>query len=181
MKNQKKFINLRIIMRTTPYAPIRITGDPVLYQRAAVVTEFDNQLAELAQRLMATMESALGVGIAAPQIGVSLRLFILASRPNARYPDAPSMTPLLMVNPQLIQGSAELVWGEEGCLSVPGRRVQIARHQEIDVSFQTLTGENRQATLAGFVARIFQHELDHLNGITLLERLAMPPQEGLAT
>ncbi len=157
--------------------PICVTGDPVLYQIAAPVTEFDARLEALAHSAMVTMDAAKGVGIAAPQIGVSLRFFIVASRANERYPDAPDMAPVVMVNPSILAASNELVAGEEGCLSVPGKRLSILRHQWLDVSWQSLDGETHHARLEGFVARIFQHELDHLDGITLLERIERQHKE----
>lgn len=164
-------------MASIQTAPIAITGDPVLYQKAAPVIAFDAALHNLAQTLMATMLQARGVGIAAPQIGVSQRLFIVASRPNERYPDAPLMEPMVMVNPVLLSGSSEWEPGEEGCLSVPGKRLSIARHLWIDAQWQDLQGNTHSGRLNGFIARIFQHELDHLDGITLLERITMASQE----
>ncbi|MCL2917970.1 peptide deformylase [Shewanella litorisediminis] len=164
-------------MASIQTAPIAITGDPVLYQKAAPVIAFDVALHNLTQTLMATMLQARGVGIAAPQIGVSQRLFIVASRPNERYPDAPLMEPMVMVNPVLLSGSSEWELGEEGCLSVPGKRLSIARHLWIDAQWQDLQGNTHSGRLHGFVARIFQHELDHLDGITLIERITMASQE----
>ncbi len=107
----------------------------------------------------------------------SPRLFIVASRPNERYPDAPQMAPVVMINPKILSASNELIAGDEGCLSVPGKRVSILRHQWLEVSWQNLSGEHNTARLEGFVARIFQHELDHLDGITLLERMANQTRE----
>ncbi|ABL98847.1 peptide deformylase [Shewanella amazonensis] len=163
-------------MASIQTAPIAITGDPVLYQKAAPVTVFDDSLERLSQTLMATMLQAKGVGIAAPQIGVSQRLFIVASRPNERYPDAPLMEPMVMVNPALLSGSSEWESSEEGCLSVPGKRLSIARHRWVEAKWQDLQGNAYSGRLDGFIARIFQHELDHLDGITLLERVTMAAQ-----
>jgi len=157
-------------------ATIIQVGDPVLAQTAAQVTWFDSGLTSLAETLLSTMEQACGVGIAAPQIGASLALCIVASRPNIRYPDAPAMEPIVMVNPEILAGSDEMVWGEEGCLSVPERRLQIRRHLWVDGRWQDLDGNWHQQRLSGFIARVFQHELDHLHGITLLERCNMADQ-----
>ena len=87
-----------------------------------------------------------------------------------------NMAPVVVVNPQIIHASSDLVGGEEGCLSVPGQRFNILRHQAIEVRYQNLQGEWQQAELTDFIARIFQHEFDHLQGITLLERSRMPEQ-----
>lgn len=160
-------------MTQVQVAAIVTTGAEVLYRQAQPVTEFNAALGQLARTLMLTMEQASGVGIAAPQIGVSQRLFIVASRPNERYPDAPEMAPLLMVNPELLGHSEETEDGEEGCLSVPGTRLSIARYRWVDARWQDAQGKHHQQRLDGFIARIFQHELDHLDGITLLERVQL--------
>lgn len=148
-------------------------GQPVLAQTAAPVTVFDEPLKILADEMLQTMKAANGVGIAAPQVNRSLQLFIMASNPNPRYPDAPVMPPQVVANPQILHWSDEMQSGDEGCLSLPGERCNILRHQAIEVRYQDLTGEWCQEQLTGFVARIFQHEYDHLKGITLRERLAL--------
>jgi peptide deformylase len=114
----------------------------------------------------------LGVGIAAPQVGKSLRLFIMAPQPNPRYPDAPSMEPTAIINPEILRVSEEMETGWEGCLSVPGFRAKVPRHLEIDVSFTDRHGAARTERFSGFLARLFQHEFDHLEGILYPERLA---------
>lgn len=112
-----------------------------------------------------------GVGIAAPQVGVSARVFIMAPRPNPRYPDAPATDPFAVINPIVLGASEELETGWEGCLSVPGFRAQVPRHREIDVEFADRRGEIRRERFSGFLARLFQHEFDHLEGILYPERL----------
>ncbi len=154
--------------------PIATTGDEILGQQAVAVTVFDRQLHSLADDMMDTMLAANGVGIAAPQIHYPLAMFIMASRPNDRYPEAPLMEPLVLVNPELIGASVELESGEEGCLSVPGKRVNLFRHTWVDARYQDLQGQWHRSKFEGFAARIFQHELDHLKGITLLERANEP-------
>lgn len=148
-------------------------GQAVLLQTAAPVTVFDDSLRALAEEMLQAMKAANGVGIAAPQVNRSLQLFIMASHPNPRYPDAPVMPPQVVINPQVLHCSAKMVDGDEGCLSLPGERCSIRRHQSLEVRYQDLTGEWCQEQLTGFIARIFQHEYDHLNGITLRERLAL--------
>ncbi|MCH1929221.1 peptide deformylase [Shewanella sp. A25] len=155
---------------------IAIVGEPILRQQAIAVTQFDAELSLLAKQMWASMETANGVGIAAPQVHSPLAMFIMASRPNERYPDAPHLPAEIVVNPEIISTSAELVAGEEGCLSVPGQRFTIRRHQSIEVRYQNLAGDRIQTHLSGFIARIFQHEFDHLMGITLLERSKMREQ-----
>ncbi len=86
------------------------------------------------------------------------------------------MAPQVVINPQILQRSGKMLTGEEGCLSLPGERVQILRHESIEVRYQDLSGEWQQEWLQGFVARIFQHEYDHLEGLTLVERLEIQNQ-----
>lgn len=169
-------------MRQTPNKPlpIAVVGEAILKQQAIEVRDFDDTLSQLASQMAASMEEAKGVGIAAPQVHSPLALFIMASRPNERYPDAPLMEPLVVVNPQIVLRSLQLEKGEEGCLSVPGQRFTIWRHQTIVVRYQNLTGQWQHSELTGFIARIFQHEFDHLQGITLLERSQMPEQKLMA-
>ena len=147
-------------------------GEAVLNQIAEPVTVFDSERQQLAEQMQQTMQQANGVGIAAPQVHRSLQMFIMASNPNARYPSAPIMAPQVVINPQILSVSNETVLGEEGCLSIPQQRCQVARHQTIEVKYQDVNGEWCQEKLEGFIARIFQHEYDHLQGITLKERSA---------
>lgn len=165
------------LKETPPPLAIAVVGDAILRQTAIQVRRFDAELSHLAEQMSVSMGAAKGVGIAAPQVYSPLALFIMASRPNERYPDAPHMAPIVVVNPQILTVSAELTAGEEGCLSVPGQRFTIVRHQTIKVRYQNLQGEWQQAELSGFIARIFQHEFDHLHGITLLERSQMLAQK----
>lgn len=113
----------------------------------------------------------LGVGIAAPQVGRSLRLFIMAAKPSPRYPDAPAMEPLAVINPEILRVSEETESGWEGCLSVPGFRAIVPRALEMDVAFTDRHGVSRQERFSGFMARLFQHEFDHLEGILYPERI----------
>lgn len=113
-----------------------------------------------------------GVGIAAPQVYISKRVIIVASRPNPRYPDAPEMNAVVMVNPEILEFSSETCLGEEGCLSVPDERGQVERAEMVKVKYLTLQGEAVETIFHGFPARIVQHEVDHLNGILFVERIS---------
>ena len=128
-------------------------------------------LRSFAEDMMATMRDADGVGIAAPQVYESLSLFIVASKPNPRYPDAPSMEPEFVANPEIVWRSDELVKGWEGCLSIPGIRGLVPRHRRIRARYRTLDGLEVEREFEGFVARVFQHEDDHLRGVVFLDRL----------
>lgn len=146
-------------------------GNLLLHQKAAeVVDPLDPNLAVLVDNMLTTMLASDGVGIAAPQIGQSLRLVIVASRPNPRYPDAPEMEPVIMVNPEIISCSPELVQGLEGCLSVPGDKKMVIRHQTVEVCWHDLEARRHHRSFSGFIARIVQHEIDHLDGILYPDR-----------
>ncbi|QFU21498.1 peptide deformylase [Shewanella eurypsychrophilus] len=148
-------------------------GEAILNRQVQQVTEFSATLTQLADNMLESMMLAKGIGIAAPQVNQSIAMFIMASKPNERYPDAPYIEPCIVVNPKIIACSDELVSGEEGCLSIELQRFVILRHEWVEVRFQDLNGLEHQQTLTGFIARIFQHEFDHLQGITLYERSAM--------
>ncbi|WP_414567268.1 peptide deformylase [Nostoc sp. CCY 9925] len=152
--------------------PIIQLGNPTLRQKAAWVDNIqDPGIQKLIDDLMATVAKANGVGIAAPQVAQSYRLFIVASRPNPRYPNAPEMEPTAMINPRIIAHSTEVVKDWEGCLSVPGIRGLVPRYKTIKVEYSNRQGNLQKQQLADFVARIFQHEYDHLDGIVFVDRL----------
>lgn len=153
---------------------LQTLGAPVLRRAACPVGPEDLQLQTLIDDLLDTCRRANGVGIAAPQVGESLRLFIVASRPNARYPDAPWMEPTAMLDPEILAVDGEPVYGWEGCLSVPGQRGRVARHPWLRVRYRDRSGEEQTADLTDFVARIFQHELDHLEGRLFVDRVESP-------
>jgi peptide deformylase len=147
-------------------------GDPVLRQIAQPIYNIQEKwVQQLIDRLLDTLMQSNGVGIAAPQVAASYRLLIVASHPNSRYPNAPNMEPTAMVNPRLISHSDEVVKDWEGCLSVPGIRGWVPRYRTIDVEYTDREGRLQQQTLTDFVARIFQHEFDHLSGKVFLDRL----------
>ncbi len=148
-------------------------GHSILSQTANPIVEVNQrEVQTLIQSLIATTHQANGVGIAAPQVFQSHRLFIMASRPTTRYPNAPVMEPTAVINPRILDCSTEMVKGWEGCLSVTGWRGLVPRHQAIAVEYRDQWGNLQQQELTDFVARIFQHELDHLNGLVFLDRLS---------
>ncbi|MBD2495298.1 peptide deformylase [Nostoc sp. FACHB-280] len=152
--------------------PIIQLGDPVIRQTAAWVDNIhDEKIQKLIDDLIATVSQANGVGIAAPQVAEQQRLFIVASRPNPRYPNAPTMEPTAMINPRIVSHSTEIVKGWEGCLCIPGIRGLVPRYQAIEVEYYDRDGKLQKQELTDFVARIFQHEYDHLDGIVFIDRV----------
>jgi len=121
--------------------------------------------------MMETVTDASGVGIAAPQVYESSRIFIMASRPNARYPHAPEMPPTALINPEIIDRSDKTAKDWEGCLSIPGLRAQVPRAVQVQVRYTGTDGSEKNAVFDDFLARVFQHELDHLDGKVYLDRV----------
>jgi peptide deformylase len=147
-------------------------GHPVLRTATTTVTlPASAAIRVLIDDMIETLHDANGVGIAAPQVYDSSALFVVASRPSSRYPDAPLMEPEVVINPEIVERSDEVVKGWEGCLSIPGIRGDVPRHRRIRVRYQTVEGRAIEKEFRDFVARIFQHEDDHLRGIVFLDRL----------
>lgn len=156
----------------TPTYEIIQLGAKILRQTAIAVN--DVHAADIRQTIdimQQTLAGTQGVGIAAPQINVSKRIVIVASRPTKRYPHAPFMAPTVMINPsfQALSDTREKDW--EGCLSIPGIRALVPRYQTITAQYTDQQGALRTLTLESFVARIFQHEYDHLDGKMYLDRV----------
>ncbi|MFQ3235545.1 MAG: peptide deformylase [Paraglaciecola sp.] len=149
-------------------------GEAILRTPAKTVdkSEFhQTQFTQFIADLLATMAKANGIGIAAPQVFDDRAVMIIASRPSSRYPDAPQMAPLVLINPRIITCSENTVWQWEGCLSVPGLRGRIERPDWVVVHYQDGEGQSQTHRFEGFVARIFQHEQDHLVGKTWLDHI----------
>ncbi|MGJ0484829.1 MAG: peptide deformylase [Methylomicrobium sp.] len=121
--------------------------------------------------LKATLASTQGVGLAAPQISMPQRIIIVASRPTPRYPNAPLMEPTVMINPAFIPLSEVREKDWEGCLSIPGIRALVPRFKEIRIDYTDEQGNAIRTCLQDFIARVFQHEFDHLNGLVFLDRV----------
>lgn len=145
-----------------PTYTIRTYGDPVLRQRAPEVSEIDGKLRALVDDMVVTMYEAPGVGLAAPQVGVQKRLFV--------YDLHDDKGPRAIVNPVVSEMSGEWTY-EEGCLSVPGLYWPIIRPKEIHLTGFDLDGNEVSIDADEFEARVYQHELDHLDGVLLIDRL----------
>jgi peptide deformylase len=141
---------------------IRRLGDPVLKSRATPVDRFDDSLRRQASRMAGIMHDALGVGLAAPQLGISQRLLVYRVGPDAPV--------TVLANPELEWASGEVELGEEGCLSIPGVVVDVDRPVYVRVRGLDEEGEERVVEASGLEARVIQHEIDHLDGVLILER-----------
>ena len=147
--------------------PIVKYGDPILEKPTAPIKKFDADLEELAEDMFASMYAAQGVGLAAPQIGKSLRLAVVVVT-GVKNPEAK----IFLVNPEVIHADGE-VREEEGCLSVPGFRGYVIRPQFVTVKAQNAKGESFEIRGENLLARAFCHEIDHLNGVLFLQHLSM--------
>jgi peptide deformylase len=147
---------------------VRVFGDPVLRQAALEVRDFDDALARLAEDMALTMRANGGVGLAANQVGVLRRLFTFDDPGDEE--NEPSAG--AVVNPVLVGASEESELIDEGCLSFPGLFYPVERQLEVVVRHQDLLGEEQETRLHGFGARIWLHEMDHLNGVLFIDHLA---------
>lgn len=154
-------------------------GDPRLLRVAEPVKEFGApELEALIADMFDTMHAANGAGLAAPQIGVNLRLVIYGFKQNTRYPDAPPVPETVLINPKLRPLSAEMVDGWEGCLSVPGLRGVVPRFSALHYEGFDQYGNVISRDAEGFHARVVQHECDHLDGILYPMRITDLSQFG---
>lgn len=126
---------------------------------------------DLLDDMVETLKDSSGVGLAAPQIYESKRVMIVHSFSSPRYPKAPEFGPIALINPKILSKSAKKVDGWEGCLSFPGIRGLVPRHQSVEVEYFDKTGKKNKKVFKDFLARIFQHEYDHLEGIVFLDRI----------
>lgn len=147
-------------------------GSEVIRSMAEPVKEIHTpEIQALIDDMILTCQDSKGVGIAAPQVNCSKAIVIIASYPNERYPNAPKMEPTALINPKIISHSKEMFKDWEGCLSLPGIRAQVPRYNEIKVSYTDREGKSHTVVYHDFVARIFQHEYDHLIGKVFIDRV----------
>ncbi len=145
---------------------IRKYGDKVLRSKSEKVKDFGPELGPLFNRMKETMIAERGVGLAAPQVGIPRQIAVINPEPENN--DAL----IKMINPRIVWTSEETATLEEGCLSVPGIRGDVVRHLKIEVAFQDEDGREHALKAEGLLARIIQHELDHLNGVLFIDRLS---------
>ena len=157
-----------------PIRPIVITGNPVLHTKALEVTEFNQELRDLVQDMYETMDEAPGVGLAAPQVGVNLRVFVYDWDKEDGTPQrGVVINPTLEIS-EIPTGEADWDTESEGCLSVPGERFPLKRADKATLLGVDLDQNPVHIEAEGWFARIFQHEFDHLNGTLYVDRLAEP-------
>ena len=143
-----------------PSYSVRLYGDPVLKQVARPVDEIDGSLARLVDDMVETMYASEGAGLAAPQVGVQKRMFVYDVGEG----------PEVMINPAIVETGGEWYYDED-CLSIPGLRLGIVRPDQVHIRGLGLDGEERSIEADEFLGRVFQHEVDHLDGVLMVERL----------
>ena len=147
-------------------------GDPVLRQQAQHVDDVNSTcILRIINTMFTALSGSNGVGLAAPQIYESVCIVIIASRPSKRYPLAPEMEPVVMINPGFDVLSQDMKKDWEGCLSIPGIRALVPRYERIKISYVDRQGRQQELLAEDFIARIFQHEYDHLKGLVYLDRV----------
>lgn len=147
-------------------------GAPSIRTVAKKVTDIgSSEIQTLIDDMIFTCKESKGMGIAAPQVGCSWSILIMASAPNQRYPYAPLMEPTALINPHVISVSQESVKDWEGCLSLPGIRARVPRHTTIEVVYFDRQGKQQEVVFKDFLARLFQHEYDHLLGAVFIDRV----------
>lgn len=147
---------------------IVLMGDPVLRREADPVESFDAELAELVEDMFETMYAAEGIGLAAPQIGISRRIFVL----DVRDEDDPAGGRFVLINPEIVEHSRETDKGTEGCLSIPGIEEVVERPARVRVRARDVEGEWFEVEGDELLARALQHEADHLDGVLFLDRIS---------
>lgn len=170
-----------------PMLPISYFDESILRRKGETVTRFDVELARLAEAMIATMHEAEGIGLAAQQVGRAIQLCVVDLRAsdaecnweyNGARPPKELFMPLIVVNPKILvdEGAVQTPF-EEGCLSFPGIRGEVIRHDKIIVHFQDERGNKHIIKCDGLLARCFQHEYDHLQGILFIDRMPRKARE----
>ena len=149
-----------------PPLSIHQLGDRVLRQPAKRIAKVDDTIRELARQMLQTMYSADGIGLAAPQVGINKRLIVVDCEP-----DNQQIEPLILINPEIKDRSREAVLGQEGCLSIPEVFLDVKRPSTITVSFKNESGRPQRIKANGLLARVIQHEIDHLDGVMFVDRV----------
>lgn len=153
---------------------IRLYPDPVLRKPCEAVSSFDESLKALSENMLHTMYHEGGVGLAAPQVGHSLRLIVLDITED-------KSAPMVLVNPEIVHKSEEASSYQEGCLSFPQIFSNLKSHNSVSVKFQNIAGEPQSIDVSGLLAIAIQHEIDHLNGTLMIDRMGAKERAKIKT
>lgn len=153
--------------------PIVTYNDPLLRKETKPVDELNEEISVLIADMFETMYNSHGVGLAAPQIGKSIQLFVIdADTMTEELDDEEDVGAMVFINPQIIKTEGEVVKMEEGCLSIPDVRDEVSRHDLITVKYKNRHFEEKTDEFSGWVSRVIQHEYDHLKGVLFLDHLS---------
>jgi peptide deformylase len=150
---------------------VKIYGNPTLREKSKPIEKIDSQVRQLAEDMLETMYHYNGVGLAGPQVGISLRIITVDSRD-------PEMGPQVLINPKIIDRDGSIS-GEEGCLSLPNIYASVQRARKVRITYTDIEGKERTEEWRDMPARIAQHEIDHLNGVLFVDRIDEAQKEGL--
>lgn len=151
---------------TIPSLRLRILGDPLLREPARDVDPRDPEIAGRIQAMSRLMTQERGLGLAGPQAGLPLRMIVLSPSSDG------SGTPWALLNPRVVWRSEERTWGIEGCLSIPGVETEVERNERVTVEALDQAGEPVRIEADGLLARVLQHEIDHLDGVLMIDYMA---------
>jgi peptide deformylase len=144
--------------------------DPILKEKSSEVEKIDDELRKFMDDMLETMYDATGVGLAAPQVGVSKRIIVIDIEQDRE--EGIKGNPIFMINPEVIWRADEIICGEEGCISIPEQRAEVERFAAIRVKYLDYHGKEQEITAEGYAAIVVQHELDHLDGILYIDRIS---------
>jgi len=152
-----------------PVHQIYTLSEPVLRHKAKKVKTFNQELKQLTDDMVETMQVSDGVGLAAPQIGVSERIVVIQI--PEEYEDEEAGKLFVLINPEITEASDEILLADEACLSIPGIMGEVPRASKIKVRAQNVKGKAIRVKAEGYLARVFQHEIDHLDGVLFIDRV----------
>ncbi len=152
--------------------PVLTAPDPILKKKSVSISAVDDNTRKLMDSMLETMYHEQGVGLAAPQIGTSQKIIVIDLQEESDGA-AKKSAPLFIANPEIIEKSTELVLAHEGCLSLPEQRIEIARAYAIRIKFLDYSNEPQELEANDWLARVIQHEIDHLEGVLLVDYLSM--------
>lgn len=154
-----------------PVLPIVTYNDPVLRKKGAIVSEFTKKTEDFIEDMFETMYNSQGVGLAAPQVGISLRIFVIDAD-NMMEEDEELPGPMAFVNPIIVEQKGNKIPMDEGCLSIPEVTDKVVRPETIVIKYKNEYFEDQELEASGWLARVIQHEYDHLNGILFIDYLS---------
>lgn len=151
--------------------------DPILRQKALPVDSVDKNIQKLLDDMLETMYEDNGVGLAANQVGELKRILVIDLQKDDEEKRPKDFYPLYVVNPEIIEASDEMVEADEGCLSLPGLRIPVIRHEKIKLKYLDYHNKQQELEVSGWIARVFQHEMDHLDGKLAIDYLSKLKKE----